>query len=72
MEKEIKEMEKAKEMNNVRKLKPLVYNVYELMEVLDISQSKAYELVNSGEIKVKRVGRRILIPKSSVERYLNA
>ncbi|MBS4535168.1 helix-turn-helix domain-containing protein [Clostridium sp. D2Q-14] len=65
-------MEKAKEMNNVRKLKPLVYNVYELMEVLDISQSKAYELVNSGEIKVKRVGRRILIPKSSVERYLNA
>jgi len=59
-------------VDKVRELEPLVYNVYELKEVLDISQSKAYTLVNSGEIKVKRIGRRILIPKSAVERYLNS
>lgn len=59
-------------MNNVRRLRPKVYNVYELMDLLDISQSKAYELVNSGELRVKRIGRRILIPESALDEYLNA
>lgn len=43
----------------------------ELGRMLGVGRNKAYELVNSGEIRALRVGRRIVVPQSAVEEYLS-
>ncbi|EKN68094.1 helix-turn-helix domain-containing protein [Schinkia azotoformans] len=47
-----------------------VLTVKDIMEFLGISRAKAYELVNSGEFHTVRVGTRILIPKISIQKWL--
>jgi len=47
-----------------------VYTVKELMEILKIGSTKAYELVNSGEIKAKKIGTSYRITEKAVEEYL--
>ncbi|MFB2022231.1 helix-turn-helix domain-containing protein [Pseudoflavonifractor sp. P01025] len=49
---------------------PLTLRVEELMPILNIGRNTAYELVRSGTIRSIRVGRKILIPKSEVVRFL--
>ena len=49
---------------------PLTLRVEELMPILNIGRNTAYELVRSGTIRSIRVGRKILIPKSEVIRFL--
>jgi excisionase family DNA binding protein len=49
----------------------LVYSVEEAAELLGISRSLAYEAVHRGEIPSMRIGRRILVPKAALERYLS-
>jgi excisionase family DNA binding protein len=46
------------------------YTVNEIMELLAIGRSKAYELCNSGCFKIIRVGRVIRIVKSSFDDWL--
>ncbi len=48
----------------------LVYTVEEAAKLLGISRSFAYEAVERGEIPSMRIGRRILVPKPRLERYL--
>ena len=48
----------------------LVYSVVEVGELLGIGRSKAYELVRSGTIPSLRLGRRIVIPKLALSRFL--
>ena len=48
----------------------LVYSVLEVAAVLGIGRSKAYELVRSGAIPSLRLGRRIVIPKLALSRFL--
>jgi excisionase family DNA binding protein len=48
----------------------LVYTVEEAATLLAISRSFAYEAVQRGEIPSMRIGRRILVPKAALERYL--
>ena len=48
----------------------LVYSVTEIAKLLDIGRSKAYELVRSGTIPSLRLGRRIVIPKLALSRFL--
>jgi excisionase family DNA binding protein len=48
----------------------LVYSVVEVAELLGIGRSKAYELVRSGTIPSSRLGRRIVIPKLTLSRFL--
>ena len=48
----------------------LVYSVTEIAELLGIGRSKAYELVRSGTIPSLRLGRRIVIPKLALSRFL--
>ena len=48
----------------------LVYSVTEIGELLGIGRSKAYELVRSGTIPSLRLGRRIVIPKLALSRFL--
>ena len=48
----------------------LVYSVVEVAALLGIGRSKAYELVRSGTIPSLRLGRRIVIPKLALSRFL--
>ena len=48
----------------------LVYTVEEAATLLGISRSFAYEAVQNGQIPSMRIGRRILVPKAALERFL--
>jgi excisionase family DNA binding protein len=48
----------------------LVFTVLEAAQLLGISRSFAYEAVQRGEIPSMRIGRRILVPKAALERFL--
>ena len=48
----------------------LTYSVIEMAELLGIGRSKAYELVRSGTVPSLRLGRRIVIPKLALSRFL--
>ena len=50
---------------------PLVLSVPELASVLDIGVNTAYKLVSSGQIRARRIGRRIRIPRSALLEYLD-
>jgi len=50
----------------------LVYTVEEAATLLGISRSFAYEAVQNGQIPSMRIGRRILVPKAALERFLAA
>lgn len=52
------------------KLKRRVYVTEDLMPLLGIGRSTAYNLVNQKSFPVVRVGRRILIPRDAFERWL--
>jgi excisionase family DNA binding protein len=47
-----------------------VVTIDEFMEMLCIGRNKAYELLNKGEIKALRFGRKWRIPRISVENYI--
>ena len=47
-----------------------VVTVDELCEMLNVGKNRAYDLLSSGEIKSKRIGRVWKIPKKAVENFL--
>jgi excisionase family DNA binding protein len=49
----------------------LVLSVEEAAAALGISRAFAYEAVQRGEIPSIRIGRRILVPRAKLERFLN-
>jgi excisionase family DNA binding protein len=50
---------------------PLVYSPNEARKLLKISRGLIYEAINTGRIPSIRIGRRILIPRSGLEKLLN-
>ncbi|MCC6083014.1 helix-turn-helix domain-containing protein [Bacillus thuringiensis] len=46
--------------------------VEDLMEMLDIGRNKAYELLQSGQIKYFKVGKSYRIPKMCIQNYVLA
>ena len=50
----------------------LVFTVEEAAQLLGISRSFAYEAVHRGEIPSMRIGRRILVPKAALQRFLDS
>lgn len=52
-------------------LGPIALSLKELAGVLGVSYHHARGLVLSGKIRSKRFGRRILVPISAVEEFLN-
>ena len=48
----------------------LVYSVIEMAGLLGIGRSTAYELVRLGKVPSLRLGRRIVIPKLELSRFL--
>jgi len=51
---------------------PDVLTVEQLAQILGIGQNAAYQLVKSGAIGCKRIGRNIRIPKLCVVDYLTS
>jgi excisionase family DNA binding protein len=52
--------------------RPLVYTVMQTATLLGISRTHAYELVARGDLAHIRLGRRIVVPRQSLERLLDA
>lgn len=51
--------------------KQLVLTVAEASKLLRISRGAAYEAIKQGQIPAVRVGRRLLVPRASLERLLD-
>jgi len=49
----------------------LTYSVREAAELLGLSKNSTYQACLTGQIPCLRVGKRVLIPKSQLERILN-
>lgn len=49
---------------------PVILNVSDIQFVLGIGKRQAYDLANSGEFRVVRIGNRIKIPKDSFQKWL--
>jgi len=47
-----------------------ILTIDELMECLQIGRNTAYRLINSGEIKSVRVGRKHRIPREQITEYI--
>ncbi|EEQ59228.1 DNA binding domain, excisionase family [Clostridiales bacterium 1_7_47FAA] len=47
-----------------------VYKPHDLMDILGISRSSVYKLLQSGALKSKKIGRLYRIPSAYVEEYL--
>lgn len=58
--------------NYREQLQRRVYVPEDLMPLLGIGRSTAYELVNRRDFPTVRVGRKILIPRDAFERWLEA
>ena len=50
---------------------PLVYTVGETARLLGISRSHAYDLVAAGTLAHIRLGRRIVVPRRTIEALLD-
>ena len=48
-----------------------IVGIDDLVEMLDVCRNKAYELVNTGEIKSVRIGRVHKIPKKNIIAYID-
>ena len=48
----------------------LVFTVEEVAQLLRVSRAFAYELLNRGDLPCLRLGRRILIPRRALERFV--
>ena len=53
-------------IQDVFKEYPDVVSIEQLQTMLHIGRNAAYKLVNTGEIKTIRIGKRYIIPKASV------
>jgi len=53
-------------------LEPLVYSVEEAARLLGISRAYAYQLITRDKfpVRVRHLGRRRLIPRAALDRYL--
>ena len=50
----------------------LLVSIVDAARMLGIGRSKAYELVNAGELPVVRIGRAVRIPVSAIEAYVDS
>lgn len=51
---------------------PLLLTVRQLSEYLSISQTLAYRLLNTNQIRHLRLGKTIRIPREAVQEFLNS
>jgi excisionase family DNA binding protein len=58
-------------MSNRRGGSRQTLNIDEVADILGISRASAYKAVNSGLIPVVRIGKRMLMPKVRLDRFLS-
>ena len=51
-------------------MEKIVYTVDEIRVLLGIGRRQAYELANSGNFPIKRIGTKIIIPKNTFNNWL--
>jgi len=51
-------------------MKPVAYSVTEVLELIGISRSKFYQLVNGRQIKVRKIGNRTIILAGDLDDFL--
>lgn len=49
-----------------------VLSVKDVQDILGIGRNAVYEMLKSGTLKSKRIGTKYIIPKRSVQTYLNS
>ncbi len=49
---------------------PLAYSLEEAAQQLSVSSQSVRRLIDRGELKARRVGRRVIVPKNELERWL--
>lgn len=49
----------------------VVYTIPEVAKMLGINRNLGYELARQGQIPTIRLGRRLLCPKTAIDRWLN-
>lgn len=50
---------------------PLLYRVTEAAELLGIGRTNVYELMNDGKMRSVKIGHRRLIPRASLEQFVD-
>ena len=51
---------------------PLLLNVKQLADLLGVSDSSVYELIQEDDFPSLRIGKRIVIPKEELRRWISA
>jgi excisionase family DNA binding protein len=49
---------------------PLAYSLEEAAKQLSVSSQSVRRLIDRGELKARRVGTRVIVPKNELERWL--
>jgi excisionase family DNA binding protein len=50
-------------------MEPLLYTIPQCCRLLALGRTKLYELIGSGEIPVRKIGRRTLIAAADLQRW---
>ena len=58
-------------MQHEEATKPLAYSIQNTAETLGVSTQSVRKLIERGELKIRRVGVRVLIPRIELERFLD-
>ncbi len=58
--------------NRLQDLHRATYSISEAAEHLGISRGLAYEMARQGAIPVLRLGRRLVVPRVALERFLSS
>lgn len=53
-------------------MSPVVYSISEVLELVGISRSKFYQVINSGQIKVRKIGNRSIILADDLDVWLKS
>lgn len=51
-------------------MNPIAYRINDAVTVTGISRSKLFELIGSGDITARKLGRATLIERAELERYI--
>lgn len=62
----------VRDLQKVMGMERLTFTVPDLQQVLGIGRRQAYDLVNRADFPVIRLGRRILIPRDALIRWIDA
>jgi excisionase family DNA binding protein len=59
-------------MPQVDAMTPLAYSILDSAKQLSVSPQSVRKLIERGELRTRRVGVRVLVPRAELERFLSA